>query len=297
MSKTYLCRSSQERFWPDFMRVVSSIAEIQHAIAQIRCMGRTIGFVPTMGALHEGHLQVLRTAAAENDVIVCSIFINPAQFNNPDDYRLYPRLPDQDLALLRQVSCDLVFAPEPETMYPQAAVVKFDFGPLEQVMEGMHRPGHFNGVATVVSKLFHIVRPHRAYFGQKDLQQFAIIRQLVQDLHFDLELVRHPIVRAEDGLALSSRNLRLSPAERQAAPSLHKALQRAAQMLGQVPVPALKAEVAAYLAGLSAVRLEYFEVADADTLQPLAERGQPGHTALCLAAWVGPVRLIDNVVV
>ena len=279
------------------MEVVSTIAAVQHAIAEIRCMGKAIGFVPTMGALHEGHLQVLRTAAAENDVTVCSIFINPTQFNNPDDYRLYPRLPDQDLELLRQVGCDLVFAPEPETMYPQAAVVKFDFGPLEHVMEGAHRPGHFNGVATVVSKLFHIVRPHRAYFGQKDLQQFAVIRQLVQDLHFDLELVRHPIVRAEDGLALSSRNLRLSPAERQEAPSLFKALQQAAGKLGQVPVPALKAEVAQYLADFPAVRLEYFEVVDAYTLEPREEVSEAGQTALCIAAWVGPVRLIDNVVV
>jgi pantoate--beta-alanine ligase len=279
------------------MRVVSSIAEIKRAIAEIRCTGRTIGLVPTMGALHEGHLQLLRTAAAENAVTVCSIFINPAQFNDPDDYRLYPRLLDQDTDLLGQTGCDLVFAPEASAMYPQSAVVRFDFGRMEEVMEGEHRPGHFNGVATVVSKLFHIVKPHRAYFGQKDLQQFVIIRQLVQDLHFDLELVRHPTVRAEDGLALSSRNLRLSPTERHAAPRLYQALQLAAGKLGEEPVATIKSEVAEYLAAFPAVRLEYFEVADAGTLEPLEAVGPSGQTALCIAAWVGPVRLIDNVVV
>jgi pantoate--beta-alanine ligase len=266
-------------------------------MAAFRCLGKTIGFVPTMGALHQGHLQLIRAAAAENDVTVCSIFINPTQFNNPDDYRLYPRLLGQDTDLLAQEDVDLVFSPEPESMYPQSAVLKFDFGALGEVMEGRYRPGHFNGVATVVSKLFHIVKPHRAYFGQKDLQQFAIIRQLVQDLSFDLDLVCHPIVREEDGLALSSRNRRLSPEERLQAPALYQALQLAAEKLGQVPVGTLKAEVADFLADRPAIRLEYFEVADAHTLQPLEEGSASGETALCIAAWVGEVRLIDNLLV
>ena len=296
-AKTYLYRSLTPDPQAKTMKVVDTIAEMQGQTAAIRCSGRTIGFVPTMGALHEGHLQLLQAAAAESDVSVCSIFINPPQFNNAEDYRLYPRLMEQDTALLQQIGCDFVFAPEAAAMYPQSAVIGFRFGKLEQVMEGKLRPGHFSGVATVVSKLFHIVQPHRAYFGQKDLQQFAIIRQLVRDLNFSVELVCHPTVRAADGLALSSRNLRLSPTERQAAPHLYQALQRAVARLGQAPVAAIKAEVADYLAAFPVIRLEYFEVADADTLQPVEEGGVDGQTALCIAAWVGAVRLIDNVVV
>jgi pantoate--beta-alanine ligase len=286
-------------FYTEFgqnMRLVETITEVKQLISQIRCSRRSIGFVPTMGALHEGHLQLLRTAAAQNDVIVSSIFVNPTQFNNPEDYRLYPRLLEEDLVLLRQVGCDLVFAPPASVMYPQEAAMTFNFGKLEEVMEGQYRPGHFNGVAVVVSKLFNIVKPDRAYFGQKDLQQFAIIRQLVHDLSFDLELVCHPIIRAEDGLALSSRNRRLSPEQRQEASCLFKALELSARKVGQEPFSQIKAEAEAYLAGFPAIRLEYFEIADADTLQPLHEPAPAGKTALCLAAWVGPVRLIDNIV-
>jgi pantoate--beta-alanine ligase len=279
------------------MRVVENIAEIKHRISEIRCSGRKIGFVPTMGALHEGHLQLLHAAASQNDVTVVSIFINPIQFNNPEDYRLYPRLLTVDLKLLQQSGCDFVFVPEAQIMYPKAASVGIRFGPLEEVMEGRFRPGHFNGVAVVVSKLLHIIKPDRAYFGQKDLQQFAIIRRLVEDLSFDVELVCHPIVREEDGLALSSRNRRLSPEDRKLAPHLYKALQQAAWQVGSLPLSRIKAEAETYLSSCSGIRLEYFEIVDADTLQPLQQDAPAGKTALCLAAWLGQVRLIDNLII
>jgi pantoate--beta-alanine ligase len=251
-----------------------------------------------MGALHQGHLQLLRASAQENDVTICSIFVNPTQFNNPDDYKRYPRNLEQDIELLQTVGCDVLFAPSPEEVYPQQqSLLQFSFGPLEAVMEGTHRPGHFNGVATIVSKLFHLVQPHRAYFGQKDLQQVAIVRQLVQTLSFDLELVCYPTMREEDGLAMSSRNTRLNADQRQVAPSLYKSLKLAEAQLKQKPVEDIKADVAAYLQGMEEVALEYFEVADPNTMQPVKDMNGAQEVALCIAAVVGPVRLIDNIVV
>ena len=252
-----------------------------------------------MGALHEGHLQLVRAAAQANDVVIATVFVNPTQFNNPEDFRLYPRLPEADAALLAPAGCTVLFLPAVEQMYPSPTVLTFDFGPLERVMEGAHRPGHFNGVATVVSKLFHLSRPHRAYFGQKDLQQVAIIRQLVADLSFDLELVAFPTVREADGLAMSSRNRRLSAEARALAPRIYQALTLAANALTQGQ-PAGEAQRAAtqLLAAEPAFTLEYLEIADAQTLQPLTGPKPPGRAAaVCVAAHLGGVRLIDNVVV
>ncbi|GEO03434.1 pantothenate synthetase [Adhaeribacter aerolatus] len=279
------------------MQIISTAAAIKKQTEQIRSSGKTIGFVPTMGALHEGHLQLLRTATRENDVTVCSIFVNPTQFNNAEDFKLYPRLLEADAAVLAQNNCEVLFAPEVAEMYTEALGLKFDFGTLETVMEGQFRPGHFTGVAAVVSKLFHLVKPHKAYFGQKDLQQFAIINRLVTDLSFDLELVRHPIVREPDGLAMSSRNHRLSMAERQVATHLYKALQLAAQSLAQQSVAEVKATVQEYLSPYEIIRLEYFEIADSQTLQPLHNLENKKNIALCIAAFVGEVRLIDNLVI
>lgn len=249
-----------------------------------------------MGALHEGHLSLLRAAKSQNDITVCSIFVNPTQFNNAEDYQLYPRLVDQDAELLAQAGCDVLFVPEAAEMYRHKARLTFDFGELERVMEGAHRPGHFNGVATVVSKLFHLVRPHRAYFGQKDLQQFAIIQQMVQDLSFDLELVCHPVIREADGLAMSSRNRRLTPAQRALAPKLYEALQLLEGKLTTEPVEQAKGEAASFLATYPGIKLEYLEVVDAKTLQPLTAVQEADAVALCLAAFLGDVRLIDNLV-
>ncbi|QHL88212.1 pantoate--beta-alanine ligase [Nibribacter ruber] len=277
------------------MLQLSSLSDIRQHCEQVRCQGLRIGFVPTMGALHEGHLSLLRAAKAQNDVVVCSVFVNPTQFNNAEDYNLYPRLIVEDAEMLAQVGCDVLFAPNAAEMYAQAARLTFDFGILERVMEGAHRPGHFNGVATVVSKLFHLVRPHQAFFGQKDLQQFAIVQQLVQDLSFDLELVCFPIIREEDGLAMSSRNRRLTPEQRQVAPKLYEALQLLSEQAKHVPIEEAKAAAVTFLTQFPELRLEYLEVVDAATLQPIAHVQEVPRAAVCLAAFLGEVRLIDNV--
>lgn len=280
------------------MEILNTAAALQARTEEWRRTGQRIGLVPTMGALHEGHLQLVRAAAQECGVVVVSIFVNPTQFNNADDFRLYPRLPEADAVLLEPAGCTALFLPSVEEMYPRPTVLRFDFGSLERVMEGAHRPGHFNGVATVVSKLFHLSRPHRAYFGQKDFQQVAIVRQLVADLSFDLELVAFPTVREADGLAMSSRNRRLSPEARTVAPRLHAALELAARQLreGQPPA-AVQQQAAQYIAAEPSLELEYFEVADASTLQPVTEWQAGRELVLCLAAHLGGVRLIDNIVV
>jgi pantoate--beta-alanine ligase len=279
------------------MEVIKQVNTIREKMQSLRCSGKRIGFVATMGALHEGHLQLLRASAQENDITVCSIFVNPTQFNNPEDYKLYPRTSEQDIALLKTVNCDYLFEPDAADIYTQQTVLQFSFGALEKVMEGEHRPGHFNGVATIVSKLFHYIMPHRAYFGQKDLQQVAVIRQLVQALSFDLELICYPTIREEDGLAMSSRNKRLDPEQRQIATCLYEALQKAEAMLPNKSVQSIKQDIIDFLQTKEQVALEYFEIADPDTLQHLSSLQEAKEVALCIAAHVGPVRLIDNILV
>lgn len=278
------------------MQIITTAAAIKEQTERFRSSGQTIGFVPTMGALHAGHLQLLRTAATQTDVTICSIFVNPTQFNNAEDFNLYPRLLQADAQVLSQHNCQILFAPEVPVMYPEPLKLKFDFGDLEKVMEGEFRPGHFTGVAAVVSKLFHLIKPHKAYFGQKDLQQYAIINRLVTDLSFDLELVCHPIVREPDGLAMSSRNRRLTAPERQDAAYLYKALQLAQELLPHKTPPEIKDAVTKYLNPFNLIQVEYFEIADPVTLQPLAQVAAGDRVALCLAAYVGQVRLIDNIV-
>ena len=279
------------------MYLIESLPEIKQLSQQLRQAGQTIGFVPTMGALHAGHLQLLQTARADNDVVCCSIFVNPIQFNNTEDYQRYPRVVAEDVRILEEIRCDYLFLPAAADMYPKPLGLSFHFGDLETVMEGAFRPGHFSGVATVVSKLFHLVSPHKAYFGQKDLQQYAIIRQLVRDLNFNLDLVCHPIIRENDGLAMSSRNRRLSEPERQEAVQLYRALTLAQEWLQTKSVAEVKAAVAAYLQDYKHVRLEYFEVADASSLQPLATPDSSHGIALCIAAYLGSIRLIDNIII
>ncbi len=280
------------------MLIFTTAADLRAYAEQARAAGRRLGLVPTMGALHEGHLQLVRAAAQACDEVIASVFVNPTQFNNPDDLRLYPRLPEQDAAALAPAGCTALFMPSVAEIYPQPTVLHFDFGPLERVMEGAHRPGHFNGVATVVSKLFHLARPHAAYFGQKDFQQVAIVRQLIADLSFDLELVVFPTVREADGLAMSSRNARLTSEARAVAPLLYKVLQQAAEQVRAGVAPAeVQQQALATLAQEPAFTPEYIEVADAQALQPITdyEAGRP--VVLCVAAHLGGVRLIDNVVV
>ena len=280
------------------MQILTTAAGLQAYAERARQAGQRLGLVPTMGALHAGHMELVQAARADCNEVIATIFVNPTQFNNAEDFRLYPRVPAADTALLAPAGCTAVFAPTVAEIYPRPTVLRFDFGPLEQVMEGAHRPGHFNGVATVVSKLFHLARPHRAYFGQKDWQQVAIVRQLVADLSFDLEIVACPTIREADGLAMSSRNRRLSEAARAAAPLLYQVLVAAAAQVRQgVPPAQVRATAEATLAREPLLSPEYLEVADAHTLQPLTAYLPGRPVVLCLAAHLGGVRLIDNVVV
>lgn len=255
----------------------------------------SVGLVPTMGALHQGHLELVKAARAENDLVVCSIFVNPTQFNNPDDLSAYPRTLEADCRLLESVGCDIVFAPSVEEMYPYPLDLSLNFGILETVMEGAFRPGHFNGVGIVVSKFFNLIQPHRAYFGQKDLQQTAIIKSLIRNLSYPIELRICPTVRESDGLAMSSRNVRLTPEERSIAPTIYRILNECkTALLEGTPVEVALKNARDAFSQQPAFRLEYIELVDADTLKPLNETGKAN--ALCVAVHLGNVRLIDNIV-
>lgn len=264
----------------------------------LRTNQRPVGLVPTMGALHTGHLTLIDQARqVPGQLVIASIFVNPVQFNNPDDLARYPRTLGDDCRLLETAGCEAVFAPSADDMYPQPPTLKLNFGDLETVMEGAFRPGHFNGVGIVVAKLFNLVQPDRAYFGQKDLQQVAIVRRLIRDLSFPVELIRSPTVREADGLAMSSRNRNLTPDERVLAPALFEALTLARDLLTEGnSMDRVKAAVTGFLGNRPGFRLEYVEVVNADTLQPVTDQQEPGHTAVCLAAHLGTVRLIDNMV-
>ncbi|KAA0991254.1 pantoate--beta-alanine ligase [Dyadobacter aurulentus] len=279
------------------MEVFTSVASLRNFLEQQTFQQRSIGLVPTMGALHDGHISLIQLCKRENDIAVCSIFVNPTQFNNPEDLQKYPRTLEADCAMLEAAGCDIVFAPSVEEMYPKQPVLKFNFGALETVMEGASRPGHFNGVGIVVSKLFNIVKPHRAYFGQKDLQQVAIVKKLVSDLSFGLELIIAPTIREEDGLAMSSRNRRLNVEEREIAPHLFQILESAKRKLlkGESVEEVIRQATAAF-DSIEAFKLDYFEIADLNTLQPITTPGATGTNAICVAAFLGPVRLIDNIV-
>ncbi len=278
------------------MQVFFEIKTLQTYLQNQRKSGKTIGFVPTMGALHQGHLSLIETAKNQNDVVVCSIFVNPTQFNNPHDLAVYPRTLEADCKMLEEVACDIVFAPSASEMYPSLPTLKFDFGTLENVMEGKFRPGHFNGVGIVVSKLFNIVQPNKAYFGQKDLQQCAVINCLVKDLSFSLDLVICPTQRETDGLAMSSRNRNLSEDQRVIAPEIYKSLSAAAELLKTKSSTEVKQFVTDYFEVIEDIELEYFEISDFETLLPIEELLE-GKTALCIAAFLGKTRLIDNIII
>ena len=271
--------------------IPSTQATIQNEIGN----GKTIGFVPTMGALHEGHLVLIRRAVAENDFVVVSIFVNPIQFNNPDDLAKYPRTLETDLKMLESTGCHLVFAPSAEEMYPEPDRSEFDFGKLDKVMEGKFRPGHFNGVAIVVKKLFEIVSPHKAYFGEKDFQQLAIIKNMVSQLNLPVHIVPCPIVREPDGLAMSSRNTRLSPKERSEALIIFKALSGISENYSWFIPDGVKQLVRGEIQESPLFRVEYVDVVDTETLQPFEDWNDVEHAVVCVAAFIGSVRLIDNI--
>jgi pantoate--beta-alanine ligase len=277
------------------MKVFSTINEISAYLQLAREAGKTIGFVPTMGALHEGHLELMRCARRDNDLLVASIFVNPIQFNNADDLEKYPRTLDDDIKKLEEVQCDVLFAPDAAEMYPEKVTKKYDFGQLDKVMEGAFRPGHFNGVAIVVKKLFDIVQPHKAYFGEKDFQQLTIIKRLVEIENLPVEIVPCPIVREPDGLAMSSRNRLLTPEERKEAPFIYKTLQEAKLRRDHICANPLRQMIINRFEGNKHFKLEYFDIVNDKTLQPITGWNNKVGTVACVAVWLGNVRLIDNI--
>lgn len=277
------------------MQIFREIHPLKAFLVEKRLSGRTIGFVPTMGALHQGHLSLIHASGNENSITVCSIFVNPAQFNNPSDLQKYPRTLEKDIQLLENAGCDILFCPEAAEIYTSPHIVQFDFGQLDKTMEGQFRPGHFSGVALVVSKLFHMVEPTVAYFGQKDWQQFAIIRQLVKDLSFNVFLKSVPIIRESDGLAMSSRNMRLTIDQRKRAVILFETLNESTDLLRKGnSISQVKDFVKKRLVSSPDIKLEYFEVADSENLKLLNNVEESVSPILCIAAFVGDVRLIDN---
>lgn len=276
------------------IQIFNYITDIQSFLKAKRDSGLSVGLVPTMGALHEGHLSLIRRAKKENDVVVASVFVNPVQFNNPVDLEKYPRTPEKDVALLESAGCDAVFMPSVEEMYPVKVTDHYDFGAIEHVMEGACRPGHFNGVAIVVRKLFEIVEPNRAYFGEKDFQQQAIIRKLVKDYNINLEIVPCDIVREKDGLAMSSRNMRLNADERAIAPMIYKVLRETIANVKTMNPAEMKAFALKKYAEIKQFYVEYVEIADETTLQSVTDWKENEHARIFVALQLGPVRLIDN---
>jgi pantoate--beta-alanine ligase len=277
------------------MKICKTIEEMRSASRDTRGEGKRFGFVPTMGALHEGHLSLVRAAKAKSDVVAVSIFVNPLQFGPTEDLAKYPRSFERDRELLEKEAVDILFAPQPEDMYPKGAVTYVTVEGLSEKLCGRSRPGHFRGVATVVAKLFHIVEPDLAFFGQKDAAQATIIRRMVRDLNLPVEIVVCPIIRESDGLAMSSRNVYLRPEERKAAPVLNRSLTETKNRFDQGERNAHKLIAAGkrVMAQESRVRLDYFEIVDPDTLDPVLEVTRSALVAI--AALVGNTRLIDNI--
>ena len=285
------------------MQVIPTTAALTAAINEAKKANKTIGLVPTMGALHEGHLSLIRRARKENDFVVVSIFVNPIQFNNKEDLAKYPRTVEQDCRLAEEAGADIAFTPSVEEMYPDGEPKEvYHFGPIEEVMEGPRRPGHFSGVAVVVRRLFDLAQPTRAYFGEKDFQQVAIIRNLLEQIKYPIELVPCPIVRADDGLALSSRNMRLSKEARAIAPEIYATLQQAVEMSEYEDVDSVCTWVVDTLGSFHEVselpeglkfEPEYFEIVDDTTLQPVDEWDAAPGIVGCIAVWLDGVRLID----
>jgi pantoate--beta-alanine ligase len=277
------------------MTICGTILEVDRLLNRSREQGEVIGFVPTMGALHDGHLSLLQQCKNETTISVCSIFVNPTQFNDKKDLERYPRTPEKDCAMLEKAGCDLVFMPSVEEMYPAPDTRQFDFGKLDKVLDGAHRPGHFNGVAQVVSKLFSIVKPDKAFFGLKDYQQVLIVKAMVKQLHMAVEIVACPILRESDGLAMSSRNMLLTAEERKAASLIPRLMQMAREKFGTMPVAGLKQLLLAELAKEPLLKADYIAFCDADTLESVHSI-RDGQKIMCLAAiFSGKIRLIDNI--
>ena len=279
------------------MKVFKKIVDLQNALFEERKQGKKIGLVPTMGALHEGHASLVRRSVGENGVTVVSVFVNPTQFNDKNDLKNYPRDLEADCALLESCKADYVFAPEVEEMYPTPDTRHFEFPPVSTVMEGAHRPGHFNGVCQVVSRLFYIVRPDRAYFGEKDWQQIAVVKAMVRQLELGVQIVECPIVRDDDGLARSSRNSLLAPDERAIAPAIYKALKSSVTYAKKHTLKQTHDKVVADINKVEGLDVEYFSIVDGNTLQDVAEWEDSPYIVGCITVYCGkmPIRLIDHI--
>jgi pantoate--beta-alanine ligase len=283
-------------YYKHLKKMITATTTVQLAawLSEHRQDGSRLGFVPTMGALHQGHLSLISRCKEENDYTLCSVFVNPIQFNNPADLEKYPRMPEQDIRMLDEAGCDLVFIPAVEEVYPETPTRVYDFGNIDKVMEGAFRPGHFNGVAIVVSRFFSLILPDRAYFGLKDYQQYLIIRELVKMDGFKTEIIGCPIVRESDGLAMSSRNVRLTPEQRGNAPVIFQLLTSAKSHYSEFTPENLGKSIFDRLSIVPGCLPEYVTVSDADHLKPIYSWNQTEHAVICVAVHFGEVRLIDN---
>jgi pantoate--beta-alanine ligase len=278
------------------MKVVYTAQQLRLSINSIKKPGGETGFVPTMGALHQGHLSLVRQCKMQNDLTVVSIFVNPTQFNDRNDLNKYPRMPEQDISMLQEMDCDVVFIPDEKEVYPEPDTRVFNFGGLDLMMEGKQRPGHFNGVAQVVTRLFQMVAPQRAYFGLKDFQQLAILRRVVREYHLPVEIIACPIIRESDGLAMSSRNMLLTAEQRSHAAIISQTLFMARDMAGHHTPGEVRQFVTHRIDGDPLLRTEYFEIVNDSTLQPVRSWDESGGKIGCVAVKVGRIRLIDNII-
>lgn len=277
------------------MKVINNIRELQQYLAEIKTNNKQIGFVPTMGALHNGHVSLVSRSANENSECVVSVFVNPTQFNDKNDLLTYPRTLEDDCVLLEQAGCTVVFAPSVDEMYPEPDMRVFNLGAVTEVMEGPRRPGHFNGVAQIVSKLFDIVKPDNAYFGEKDFQQIAVIREMVKQLNLPVNIVSCPIVREADGLAMSSRNTRLTEEQRRKAPLIARTLKESTTFVPAKSVKEVIDYVTSTINSESDMEVEYYEIVDGLTMQPITNWADTTYPVGCITVYCGKVRLIDNI--
>jgi pantoate--beta-alanine ligase len=279
------------------MEIIRNVERLRQFVAEGKAAGKSVGLVPTMGALHAGHISLVDRARKENNLVVVSVFVNPTQFNNKEDLATYPRTEEADCAKLEAAGVDVAFIPTVDEIYPEPDTRQFDLGEVAAVMEGAMRPGHFNGVAQIVSKLFAIVEPTRAYFGEKDFQQIAVIRRMVELEGFNLEIVDCPICREADGLALSSRNVRLSAEQRSVAPAIHRELLASVEFAKTHTLAETKQHVIDAINAVEWMEVEYYEIVDPLTMQPLAnwEDAKNGRPVGCITVYCGKVRLIDNI--
>lgn len=279
------------------MKIFDNIVDLQNELFYLRKANKKIGLVPTMGALHQGHASLVKQCVADNDITIVSVFLNPTQFNDPKDLERYPQTFEEDCKILNEVGADIVFAPTPKEMYPTPDNRHFEFPPTSTVMEGAKRPGHFNGVCQVVSRLFYITKPHNAYFGEKDWQQICVIKQLVKYLNLDINIIECPIIREESGLAMSSRNALLTSEERAIAANIYRILKESVTKKDSLSVGELQQEVINSINAIDQLEVEYFEIVDGNTLETVHSWNDSPYIVGCITVYCGatPIRLIDHI--